>query len=71
MTDVAASKASPLLALVERALRLLDGVPYTLLALPLRAAAATVFWNSAMAKLANWDTTQGCSTLYTESVKQQ
>jgi putative oxidoreductase len=36
---------------------LLDGVPYTLLALPLRAAAATVFWNSAQAKLANWDTT--------------
>jgi hypothetical protein len=26
-------------------------IPYTLLALPLRAAAATVFWNSAMAKL--------------------
>jgi hypothetical protein len=27
--------------------------PYTLLALPLRAGAAVVFWNSAMAKLAN------------------
>jgi putative oxidoreductase len=66
MTDVAASKASPLLALVERALRLLDGVPYTLLALPLRAAAATVFWNSAMAKLANWDTT---IELFTEEYK--
>jgi putative oxidoreductase len=36
---------------------LLDGVPYWLLALPLRAAVAVVFWNSAMAKLANWDTT--------------
>ena len=35
----------------------LDAVPYGLLALPLRLAVATVFWNSAMAKLANWDTT--------------
>jgi putative oxidoreductase len=35
----------------------LDRVPYDLLALPLRVAAATVFWNSAMTKLANWETT--------------
>lgn len=35
----------------------LNGVPYTLLALPLRAAIATVFWNSGMTKLASWDTT--------------
>jgi putative oxidoreductase len=42
---------------IERAVGLLDRVPYALLALPLRAAVATVFWNSAMAKLANWDTT--------------
>jgi putative oxidoreductase len=33
----------------------LERVPYWLLALPLRAAVATVFWNSAMTKLANWD----------------
>jgi putative oxidoreductase len=57
MTDVAADKPSRPLVLMERAVGLLDGVPYTLLALPLRAAAATVFWNSAQAKLANWDTT--------------
>jgi putative oxidoreductase len=57
MTDVAADKPSPPLALMERAVGVFDGVPYTLLALPLRAAAATVFWNSAQAKLANWDTT--------------
>lgn len=37
--------------------RALDGVSYTWLALPLRFAVATIFWNSAMAKLANWDTT--------------
>src|ERR1700730_2659609 len=45
---------------------LLDSVPYTLLALPLRAGVATVFWNSAMAKLANWDTT---IELFTEEYK--
>jgi putative oxidoreductase len=33
----------------------LESVPYTLLALPLRLAVATVFWNSGMTKLANWD----------------
>jgi putative oxidoreductase len=46
-----------LLALVDRAIALLDRAPYALLALPLRLGAAAVFWNSAMAKLANWDTT--------------
>lgn len=35
---------------------LLEKVPYALLALPLRIAVATVFWNSAMTKLANWET---------------
>jgi len=34
----------------------LEAVPYALLALPLRLAVATVFWNSGMTKLANWDT---------------
>lgn len=34
----------------------LDRIPHTFLALPLRLALATVFWNSAMVKLANWDT---------------
>jgi putative oxidoreductase len=37
-------------------IRWLDAVPYWALALPLRFAVATVFWNSAMTKLANWDT---------------
>jgi putative oxidoreductase len=35
----------------------LNRIPYSWLALPLRFAIATVFWNSGMAKLANWDTT--------------
>ncbi|EEA03536.1 DoxX family protein [Burkholderia sp. H160] len=32
-----------------------ERVPYALLAIPLRVALATVFWSSAMVKLANWD----------------
>jgi putative oxidoreductase len=43
-------------ALVGRMLRWLDAMPYTFLAVPLRLAVATIFWNSAMTKLANWDT---------------
>jgi putative oxidoreductase len=35
----------------------LTSIPYTLLALPLRVAIATVFWNSGTTKLASWDTT--------------
>ena len=42
---------------IDSALRRLDNVPYTLLAIPLRLAVAVVFWNSAMAHLASWDTT--------------
>jgi putative oxidoreductase len=43
-------------ALIVRARLWLESVPYTALAIPLRLAVATVFWNSAMTKLANWDT---------------
>lgn len=42
--------------LMVRLVRWLDRVPYALLAIPLRIAVATVFWNSAMTKLANWNT---------------
>ena len=42
---------------IDTAVGWLDRVPYALLALPLRLAVATVFWNSAMTHLANWDTT--------------
>jgi putative oxidoreductase len=38
------------------AIRRLESVPYAVLAIPLRLAVATVFWNSAMTKLANWET---------------
>ena len=56
----------PLVALAARAIRWLDGVPYSLLAVPLRLAVATVFWNSAMTKLANWNT---AIELFTEEYK--
>jgi putative oxidoreductase len=56
-TATPAASASPALALFGYLLRQLDRVPYALLALPLRLAIATVFWNSGMVKLANWDTT--------------
>src|SRR5262249_4203813 len=59
MMDVAASvsRRSPLVTAIASAIGLLERVPYALLALPLRVGAAAVFWNSAMTKLANWDTT--------------
>lgn len=46
-----------MIALSRKVLGWLDAVPYTLLAIPLRLAIATVFWNSAQTHLANWDTT--------------
>jgi putative oxidoreductase len=48
---------SPAFIWVRHLLRALDRVPCALLALPLRVAIATVFWNSGMIKLANGDTT--------------
>ena len=44
-------------AFVALTVQRLDRVPYALLALPLRFAVATVFWNSAMTKFADWNTT--------------
>jgi putative oxidoreductase len=68
MTDLTASvsRRSSLLAGIDGLIGLLDRVPYALIALPLRIGAATVFWNSAMTKLANWDTT---IELFTEEYK--
>lgn len=54
--EVRSRPQSSTVPLIGRVLRWLDAVPYTLLAIPLRLAVAVVFWNSAMTKLANWDT---------------
>lgn len=51
---------------LARARAALDAVPYSLLAIPLRLAVATVFWNSAMTKLANWQT---ALTLFADEYK--
>jgi putative oxidoreductase len=48
---------SPIAALLVRIRTALESVPYALLAIPLRLAVATVFWDSGTTKLANWDTT--------------
>jgi putative oxidoreductase len=48
---------SAVLALLLRIRAALEAVPYWVLALPLRFAVATVFWNSGTTKLASWDTT--------------
>jgi putative oxidoreductase len=56
----------PLTVMIGRVIRWLDSVPYSVLAIPLRFAVATVFWNSAMTKLANWET---AISLFTEEYK--
>jgi putative oxidoreductase len=60
------SSEHSVLAPVGRLIRWLENIPYALLAVPLRLAVATVFWNSAMAKLANWET---AIYLFTEQYK--
>ena len=65
-TLVSPSSERPLTAMIGRVIRWLDSVPYWVLAIPLRFAVATVFWNSAMTKLANWET---AVSLFTEEYK--
>jgi putative oxidoreductase len=50
-----AHRSSILADRILRAVGWLERVPHTVLALPLRLAIATVFWNSAMTKLADWN----------------
>ena len=58
MTDtILPLRRSGIVAWAFRVRDWLEAVPYWLLALPLRLAVAEVFWSSAMAKLASWDTT--------------
>ena len=51
------SSRTSALALIRSAIDWLEGIPYSLLAIPLRLAVAVVFWNSAQSHLASWDTT--------------
>jgi putative oxidoreductase len=66
--STAASGSAPnaALAALRRLIGLLDRVPYSALAVPLRLAVATVFWNSAMTKLDDWN---AAVTLFAEEYK--
>lgn len=55
-----------MMSLLERLRAGLERVPYAVLALPLRFAVATIFWNSAMTKLANWES---AVALFTEEYR--
>ena len=57
MTDTTARQTGQRFAVIGSTLSWLDAVSYALLAIPLRLAVATVFWNSGTTKLANWDAT--------------
>lgn len=57
VSSTAAKSPSAPVAFIEKIFNLLEKMPYALLALPLRFAAATVFWRSGNGKLSNWDTT--------------
>jgi putative oxidoreductase len=63
---LSSNASSGMASLLVRARDLLEGVPYSLLALPLRLALATVFWNSGTTKLDSWDTT---ISLFTDEYK--
>ena len=56
-TVVSALPRSGIVANMARIRSILESVPYAALAIPLRLAVATVFWNSGTEKLANWDAT--------------
>src|ERR1700730_7176188 len=66
--STAASGSAPnaALAALSRLIDLLDRIPYSALAVPLRLAVATVFWNSAMTKLDDWN---AAVTLFAEEYK--
>lgn len=57
MTQSIASPSVGVVTVIGKVLRWLDRVPHSLVAIPLRLAVATVFWNSGISKLANWNTT--------------
>ena len=63
---VAGSAPNAVVAAVRRVIEFLDSVPYSVLAVPLRLAVATVFWNSGMTKLADWS---AALALFTDEYK--
>ena len=63
---VAGSGPNAVVAAARRVIEFLDSVPYSVLAIPLRLAVATVFWNSGMTKLADWS---AALALFTDEYK--
>jgi len=63
---VSIAARSSMLGIIREVLHRLDGIPYSLLAIPLRFAVATVFWSSGMTKLPSWNTT---IALFTDEYK--
>ncbi len=63
---LALARRSRLVSWYARVLGRLDAIPYALLAIPLRFAVATVFWNSGTSKLPSWDST---IALFTDEYK--
>ena len=63
---VAGSAPNTVVAAVRRVIEFLNSVPYSVLAVPLRLAVATVFWNSGMTKLADWS---AALALFTDEYK--
>ena len=57
MSAVPVGVQAPLRNALIRIRARLESVPYALLAIPLRVAVATVFWDSGTTKLASWETT--------------
>ncbi len=65
-TTVVKPAPNAALTALQRLTGFLDRVPYSVLAVPLRLALATVFWNSAMTKLDDWN---AAVTLFVEEYK--
>jgi putative oxidoreductase len=63
---VSSSSAAGLFGTARRAIDALDRIPYSVLAVPLRLAVATVFWNSALTKLDDWN---AALSLFTDEYK--
>ncbi|MBM3548011.1 MAG: DoxX family membrane protein [Alphaproteobacteria bacterium] len=57
MTGLAAIRPDSLRHILSSAIRRLEALPWTVLALPMRLAGFAVFWRAGMAKLDSWPTT--------------
>lgn len=57
------------MVLVEKAIALLERIPYTLIALVARVAPAAVFWQSGQTKLEGWHLSDNAIYLFREEYK--